>query len=79
MTVNDTEREGEGGKKRRERERERKKRVGIGGIKNGGKKGRPHHQQLPPNLKAMVIKSYVAIREVECPPQQPKREIVKGE
>lgn len=26
-----------------------------------------HHQQLPPKLKTMVIKSYVAIREVEYP------------
>lgn len=38
----------------------------------GGEKGVPHHRQLPPKLKAMVIKSYVAIREVECPPSSLK-------
>ena len=41
-------------------------------YKEQGKKGHPHHQQLPPKLKAMVIKSNVAIREVECPPSSLK-------
>lgn len=57
---------------------ERGRRVRIEGIKNIGGKGHPHHQQLPPKLKAMVIKSYVAIRDVEYPPSS-LREIVMGE
>lgn len=67
MTVNDTERRGAKGG---ERERERKRKEGefelkVKKIYKGG--GDPHHQQLPPKLKTMVIKSYVAIREVEYP------------
>lgn len=73
MTVNDTERgRGRRGQKE-ETEGERKEKESWNPrYKEQEKKGHPHHQQLPPKLKAMVIKSYVAIREVECPPSSLK-------
>lgn len=61
MTVNDTERRGaKGRRERKEREFELKVKEYKGG-------GDPHHQQLPPKLKTIAIKTYVAIREVEYP------------
>lgn len=63
MTVNDTERRCERGGEERER-KEGEFELKVKEYKGGGD---PHHQQLPPKLKTMVIKSYVAIREVEYP------------
>lgn len=65
MTVNDTERRGAKGGGERERERKE----GEFELKVKEYKGGEdlHHHQLPPKLKTMVIKSYVAIREVEYP------------
>lgn len=71
MTVNDTESEGGEGQKKKETEGERKGRESWNlRFKEGGGETppHPHPQQLPPKLKAMVIKSYVAIRGVECLP-----------
>lgn len=65
MTVNDTERRGAKGGRERERERKEEEfELKVKEYKGGGD---PPHQQLPPKLKTMVIKSYVAIREVEYP------------
>lgn len=59
-------------KKETEGERKEKESSNQRYKEGEGKKGHPLYQQLPPKLKAMVIKSYVAIREVKCPPSSLK-------
>lgn len=60
-------------------ERERKKRVRIRGIKKGRKKRTPPLPTAAPQIEGHGDKKLCGNQRSEVSPQQPKREIVKGE
>lgn len=79
MTVNDTEREGEGGKNR-QTERERKEKESQNWrYKERAEKRTPPLPTAAPQIEGHGDKKLCGNQRSGVSPQQPKREIVKGE